>query len=296
MENTIKAEKVNLYNHPELTEAWLQQLIAEDPSILGLGDLIPLDKERKQNKAGRLDLLLQDQETKRRYEVEVQLGKVNESHIIRTIEYWDIERKRYPQYDHCAVIVAEDITSRFLNVISLFNGFIPLVAISLSVYKISGKYLPVFTTVLDEMTLGLIEEDEVKEITNREYWEKKGTKETVKIVDSILEMIKAFAPGYELKYNKFYIGLAKNGMPNNFWVFRPRQNNCAVEIKVEESEDTDRKLQEAGIEVISYDKRRKFYNAMITKKDLTQNKDLIMNLLKQAYGIYNNNDDGGASN
>ncbi len=32
-------------------------------------------------------------------------------------------------YDHTAVIVAEDITSRFLNVISLFNGTIPIIAI-----------------------------------------------------------------------------------------------------------------------------------------------------------------------
>ena len=29
----------------------------------------------------------------RRYEVEIQLGRVDESHIIRTIEYWDIEKK-----------------------------------------------------------------------------------------------------------------------------------------------------------------------------------------------------------
>jgi len=70
-------------------------------------------------------VVLQDSETNQRYEVEIQLGATDESHIIRTIEYWDIERKRYPQYDHCAAIVAEDITSRFLNVISLFNGFIP---------------------------------------------------------------------------------------------------------------------------------------------------------------------------
>ncbi len=62
--------------------------------------------------------------------MEIQLGKTDESHIIRTIEYWDIERKRYPQYDHVAVIVAEDITSRFLSVIGLFNGAIPLVASS----------------------------------------------------------------------------------------------------------------------------------------------------------------------
>ena len=82
-----------------------------------------------QPRAGRLDLLLQDPDTQRRYEVEVQLGSTDESHIIRTIEYWDIEKKRYPQYDHCAVLVAEDITSRFLNVVSLFNGTMPLIAI-----------------------------------------------------------------------------------------------------------------------------------------------------------------------
>ncbi len=56
----------------------------------------------------------------------MQLGATDESHIIRTSEYWDIERRKYPQYDHTAVIVAEDITSRFLNVVGLFNGFIPI--------------------------------------------------------------------------------------------------------------------------------------------------------------------------
>jgi hypothetical protein len=51
--------------------------------------------ERKQPRAGRLDLLFQD-ENNRRYCVELQLGKTDESHIIRTIEYWDLEKKRYP--------------------------------------------------------------------------------------------------------------------------------------------------------------------------------------------------------
>ena len=51
-----------------------------------------------------------------------------------TIEYWDLERKRYPQYEHTAVIVAEDITSRFLNVIQLFNGAIPLIALKMTAY------------------------------------------------------------------------------------------------------------------------------------------------------------------
>src|SRR3989442_11609419 len=41
------------------------------------------------------------------------------SHIIRTIEYWDNERRRYPAYEHIAVLVAEQVTARFLNVIGL---------------------------------------------------------------------------------------------------------------------------------------------------------------------------------
>ena len=44
-----------------------------------------------------MDLLLQDADDNDRYEVEIELGTTDESRIIRTIEYWDIERKRYPQ-------------------------------------------------------------------------------------------------------------------------------------------------------------------------------------------------------
>src|SRR5438128_12377441 len=96
----------------------------------------------------------------RRYEVEIQLGKVDETHIIRTIEYWDIERRRYPQYDHCAVLIAEDITSRFLNVISLFNGAVPLIAIQMQALRVAGKLTLVFTRVVDELARGLVDEDE----------------------------------------------------------------------------------------------------------------------------------------
>ncbi len=94
--NYVKPEKIRLKGHPILNEKWVQDRIAEDPSVLGLGDLVLKDKERIHPKAGRLDLLFQDIESNRRYETEIQLGKTDESHLIRTIEYWDIERKRYP--------------------------------------------------------------------------------------------------------------------------------------------------------------------------------------------------------
>src|SRR3954468_15592948 len=158
--NFVKPDRLSLKDHPELDEKWVQARIAEDPSLLGLGELVLRDKERMQPRAGRLDLLLQEPEGDRRYEVEVQLGSTDESHIIRTIEYWDVERKRYPQYDHCAVIVAEDITARFLNVISLFNGTIPLIAIQMNAVKVGEHLSLLFTTVMDQVNLGLVGEDE----------------------------------------------------------------------------------------------------------------------------------------
>jgi hypothetical protein len=266
----------------------IQEVIIEDPSILGLGELVVKDKERIQPKAGRLDLLLQDVESNRRYEVEIQLGKVDESHIIRTIEYWDIERKRYPQYEHCAVIIAEDITSRFLNVISLFNGFIPLIAIQMTAYKISDKEVSlIFTTVIDEINLGLIEEDEIREVTDRNYWENiKGTKETVALTDNLLELIHTFAPDLELKYNKHYIGLAKNGQPNNFIIFKPRKGrSLIIELRLKQNAQIQEKLDSANLDTLEYEKKWGRYRIRVDKSDINKNKDLLLELLKQSYGL-----------
>jgi predicted transport protein len=280
----VKPEKVWLKGHPILNERWVQQIIADDPSILGLGDLVLKDKERIQPRAGRLDLLLQDAETNRRYEVEVQLGKTDESHIIRTIEYWDIERKRYPQYDHCAVIVAEDITSRFLNVVSLFNGFIPLVVVQMNAIKIGDQVSLVFTTVLDELPLGLVDEDEeIKEVTDRAYWEKHGTKATVGMADELLEIIKTFDKQLELKYNKFYIGLAKNGQPNNFAVFRPQKNSLRLEPRLKREDEMEEKLEAAGLDVMDYDKKWGRYRIRLSKGDIKKHSEFLTNLLRSAY-------------
>lgn len=283
MTRLINPEKVTLLNNRDISESQIQDKIAEDPSIIGLGDLVLKDKERPQPKAGRLDLLLQDPETNRRYEVEIQLGKTDESHIIRTIEYWDIERKRYPQYDHCAVIIAEDITSRFLNVIGLFNGFIPLVAIQLNSIKVGDDIALVFTTVLDELPLGLVDEDEeVKEVTDRNYWLERGSKTTVKLADEMLELINEFAPGYELKYNKFYIGLAKDGRPNNFAIFGPRKAHLQVEFKVPQSDELDNLIEQNQLDDMGYDKKYGKYRLRISKGEVQKKKEVLKTLLNRS--------------
>lgn len=282
MKEFVKFERIWLRGHPELNEKWVQERIAEDPGILGLGDLILKDKERPQPGAGRLDLLLQDPDSNGRYEVEIQLGKTDESHIVRTIEYWDIERKRYPQYEHTAVLVAEDITSRFLNVISLFNGFIPLVAIQMSALGLGNNVSLVFTKVLDQMTLGPVDEEEEQEVTDRSYWEQRGTKSTVALADKLLDLIRPMDPSFEMAYKKFYIGLTKDGQPNNFAVFKPQKGGLRLEVRVQKSEELEQKLEETGLDLIDYSKWGR-YRIRLTKGDIDKHNEVLADLFKTAY-------------
>ena len=279
----VPLKTIHLKNHPELNERWLQDIIAEDPSIIGIGDVILKDKERIHNGAGRLDLLLQDADGNERYEVEIQLGATDESHIIRTIEYWDIERKRYPQYNHTAIIIAEDITSRFLNVISLFNGSIPLMAIQVNAIETSDGVGLHFTKVLDVQQLGLVDEDEeVFEITNRDYWLKRGTPETVAIADKLLTYILEFDSDAELNYNKFYIGLKINGRSKNYAIFRPKKNYLILEIKIPETEENDEIINQAEITTLNYAKRYGCYRLRINEKELSEKSTTLKQLLLDA--------------
>jgi hypothetical protein len=64
---------------------------------------------------GVVDLILENADESTRYVVEIMLGKIDPSHIIRLIEYWDVEKRRNPSWSYEAVLIAED-TTRYLNV------------------------------------------------------------------------------------------------------------------------------------------------------------------------------------
>ena len=283
----VHLKTINLKNHPILTERWLQDAIADDPTVLGIGDLVLKDKERLHRGAGRLDLLLQDADGHGRYEVEIQLGATDESHIIRTLEYWDIEKRKYPQYDHTAVIVAEDITSRFLNVISLFNGFIPLMAIQVTAIETSDGVGLQFTKVLDTVRLGYLDDDEeLSEQTDRNYWETvKGTKTSVALVDRIAEIAQEIDANTTLSYNKHYIGFWIGGRPFNFAIMRPQKTGMRLEISLPQDDSTDQIINDAGLDYLDYDKRWAKYRIKLDDKTIKAKRDVLAELLRTAYDL-----------
>lgn len=285
MSNLVSMERISLKNNPEIKENMIQKYIYENPAVLGLGELLGIQREKIQPAGGRIDLLMTDEENTR-YEIEIQLGATDPTHIIRTIEYWDTEKKRYPQYDHCAVIIAEEITGRFMNVISLFNGSIPLIAIQVSAFKNGNDISLVFTKIIDRVILGN-DEDDIVEPTDRKYWENRSTSKMLKNVDYIFNDFGDLVKGYELKYNKFYIGLTKDGLVKNFVSFKPKKNYIYITLKGNEDQQIIKKIENAGLE-ISYETRSREYKVRINNiEEYKRNREIIIDLVKYSTKYYN---------
>ena len=281
MPKLVSAERISLKQHPEIKEDHIQQFIFDNPSVLGLGELTAVRREKVQPSGGRLDILLQDEETDTRYEVEIMLGATDPSHIIRTIEYWDSEKKRYPQYDHCAVIVAEEITGRFMNVISLFNGAIPLIALQMSATKHGDDINLSFVKVIDRIIPGTDEEDEA-EAVDRAYWEKRTV--SLPIVDAIYKDVKELAPGFELKYKRSRITLNENNAFFNKFIFYPKRNSVLFVIKMQSVSEIDEMLEKTDLSY-EYRNKNKTYRIKLRKlSGYTDNIELFSALIKNALG------------
>jgi len=280
-----KATQISLRD-AGVSESWLENHIENDPTILGLGDIAIIERQRKQEKAGRLDLLLEDDSGDKRYEVELMLGSTDESHLIRTVEYWDIERRKWPGYEHCAVLIAEDVTTRFLNVISLFSGSVPFVVIQVNALQVEGKLALNFVKVLDSRSLRKDEVTELKEkATDRAYWIARATPVTVEMADKCIAIINEVATTpRKPSYNKYYIGLNDGVRAGNFVTFKPQKS--VLRVKFEALSSTEpwlKKLQDSGLESEVKNEDLRVY---LTAKDFEDRKELLTELLQEAVRQY----------
>jgi hypothetical protein len=114
----------------------------------------------------------------------------------------------------------------------------------------------VFTTVLDAVKLGRVDEDEeVQAVTDRAYWEQRASRATLAMTDELVEVVRALDAQLEPKYNKFYIGLAKRGQPSNFVIFRPKKDWVRAEVRLPQSDEIQNRLDSSGLDIMDYDSR-----------------------------------------
>ncbi len=210
MSSEIYDSKSILIREAGYDEAWLQNSICDNPQKLGLGDLHLVAKEKIISSGGRLDILLQDSSEEKMYEVEVQLGETDPSHIIRTIEYWDLIRKKYPLRQHYGVLIAETITKRFFNVIGLLSNSIPIIAIQCQIVEIEEKKALIFTKVLDAYEEPVDLQSESNENVSESYWEKIAPR-ILFIAQRAYQETKDIYQNTTIEFNKWSIAIKKNG-------------------------------------------------------------------------------------
>jgi len=205
-------------------EYWLQNQIVQNPSCLHLGDLEVVSREKQQAKGGRLDILLKDPEDDSMYEVEVMLGETDETHIIRTIEYWDNEKRKWPQRQHYPVLVAESITRRFFNVVQLLSHAIPIIGIQVNIVECGGQRMLTFSKIIDTY-----EEPDpgpgTDEVHDETYWRSKSSATT----DAAKYLYELVSPLYTepiLKYVKYYISIQVDGYV--YWWLSERSGNKSL--------------------------------------------------------------------
>ncbi len=269
-----------------VTESWLEDVIEKEPTILPLGDVTVIERQRRQEKAGRLDLLLEDDSGDKRYEVELMLGSTDESHLIRTIEYWDIERRKWPGYDHTAVLIAEELTARFLNVIGLFSGSIPIMAIQVNAFNVDGKLVLHFVKVLDSRVTRKDETAQIQaKVTDRQYWVARASSSILDLVDKSLEIINSVATTpRRLTYNKHFIGLNDGVRPGNFVTFKPRRSVLRIKFEAfSQIEPWVKKFEDSGLEVTT---KNDDVRLTLTPKDFDDNKVLLTEALQQVVRDY----------
>jgi hypothetical protein len=280
--NTTKNLTIRECGHDEY---WLRDIIFDDPSVLGLGDLQAVRKEKPLSQGGRLDLLLKDPEDESMYEVELQLDETDESHIIRTIEYWDNVKSQWPRRSHTAVLVAEKITNRFYKVVHLLSMAVPIIGIQAKIVEIDGKRGLNFTTILD--TYEEPEEGEGSLPTyNEKHWADNypGALECARWYREILQKYYGEIP---TKYFETSISLTVGGIAR-VWICKRKNDRAFIEVKYVERDIVEAVdyLNKAGIAFSnSSNKYLKFNVNLQQLKDRQAAHDWVVKQLAPQYVI-----------
>lgn len=256
-------------------EYWLQDQIFENPACLRLGELEAIMRERPQSSSGRLDILLKNPEDDSMYEVEVMLGETDETHIIRTIEYWDNEKRKWPQRQHFAVLVAEHVNRRFFNVIHLLSHSIPIIAVQVSMLTVNGRRSLHFAPILDtyeEIDDGTSLDDRNY---NREYWTKRA-KWTLDTADSLLGITSEVFGSSALNYVKHYVAITVSGY-NYMWLHKRSLNKSLLGFRMSQPlQDEVAALLDA--KNITYVRKPNKFLITVDKEMIERNAELFVSI------------------
>jgi len=239
-----------------LPESWLERKIREEPTILGLGGITKVFFQRKYKKAGRGDLILLDEENSILYSAELMLDEIDESHIVRCVDYWLTETRKPSNKDWSviAVLAAESIReSRWFPVIEFLSQKMPLTVLEVAALKVSGHTTLTFTKFFDgQDQLEHVEggeEDSGRIDVDKGYWAGKRPGEIIRVAESLARIFRSPNKQLRVTYLQGFWGFALGEKPKNFVTITPKQKFVNVRARIRDTESWSERLKKAGFEI-----------------------------------------------
>ncbi len=117
--------------------------------------------------------------------------------------------------------------------------------------------------------------------TARTYWEKRATPEMLQLTDQLLKIVNEVEPKAELRYVQNLIGIQNQvgKVPLYFIHFWPMKKCVDMDIKLPQSEEADKQLDEAGLDVRSRDRS---YRLRIGGPVNDKQRGVLLDLIRQA--------------
>lgn len=181
-----------------------------------------------------------------------------------------------------AVLIAEEVTSRFLNVMSLLAGSIPPIAIQLNAIQVGDKLALDFVKVLDQRAL---REDDTVDTTEgdevgRPAWEKKVGENGVALCDELVSLLQPHTDcELGLRFQKRHVPVVPVGTTRDVaFVVWPRRTFMRIQVRAENLVALQDQLKEVGIDTnMVFGGTRLRFN--LSAADLTNQSEAIIDVL-----------------
>jgi hypothetical protein len=125
-------------------------------------------------------------------------------------------------------------------------------------------------------------EEEPGRAFDRAYWEGRAGAGAFRVADEMMSFLQSLSPILTAQYKKRYIGMALDGVANNFVLIFPKKSFTWLALRLEESADIDGWLASSGVDEESgFDRGR--YWIKLTPATFGSNRGAIEDLLARAY-------------
>ena len=248
----------------------IQEIVAKNPSLLGLGELKLQERERRYKDGTILDLLFNGVNNAQ-YLVEIQLGDIDADHITRIENYYEMEKEETPNKKIIPVIIAEDV-NKYLKILLKRTKDIQLVIIKMDVEKLKFNIVDISNAIKNTNY----------EIVDRETFEKNNKKNNINIFNRLCDIFNQITTDYKLTYGTNNKVTLKGKYTKNFISFRLHQGAVRTIVTINETNYWDSKLNLFGNVKV---KSNKGYTLTISDNTLknTNNVKIIEELFQEAY-------------